>query len=305
MKVSWIWIGFLVAVAIFVCVCVGKRDTATDRFTGMCSKYGPIPDGSKELISTLRYSPARVKRGRPQDIPSIVHQTNERIEVPKGMASSMKILRELNPEYQYHYYTDQTAKEFLDQHFPGTPIPECYSLIKPGAFKADLFRYCVLYIKGGVYVDSAMVARTSFAKMFRASDQFVSCEDNGSDRGVYNAFMASVPGHPILKSCIDKIVATVKSRSDGGDPLNVTGPFVLGDSLKEYTGDRVLEPKDYGNGVRLFSHVHVDQCVNGDIVGPDGTVYFYTKYPQYMYDRPWYNTKPHYAELWRLKDLYF
>jgi len=40
----------------------------------------------------------------------------------------------------------------LRTHFP-SPVLEAYQAMKPGAFKADLFRYCVLLITGGVYAD--------------------------------------------------------------------------------------------------------------------------------------------------------
>ena len=32
-------------------------------------------------------------------------------------------------------------------------MKEAYDALIPGAFKADLFRYCVLFIYGGVYAD--------------------------------------------------------------------------------------------------------------------------------------------------------
>jgi len=32
-------------------------------------------------------------------------------------------------------------------------VKEAYDALIPGAFKADLFRYCVLFIYGGVYAD--------------------------------------------------------------------------------------------------------------------------------------------------------
>lgn len=37
-------------------------------------------------------------------------------------------------------------------HFPAE-VKEAYDDLIPGAFKADLFRYCVLFIYGGVYAD--------------------------------------------------------------------------------------------------------------------------------------------------------
>lgn len=54
--------------------------------------------------------------------------------------------------WEYRFYTDERAKIFLATHFP-PEVKEAYDDLIPGAFKADLFRYCILFIYGGVYAD--------------------------------------------------------------------------------------------------------------------------------------------------------
>jgi mannosyltransferase OCH1-like enzyme len=54
--------------------------------------------------------------------------------------------------WQHKFYTDVESASFLDTHFP-KEVREAYDTLLPGAFKADLFRYCVLLIYGGVYAD--------------------------------------------------------------------------------------------------------------------------------------------------------
>lgn len=44
-------------------------------------------------------------------------------------------------------------------HFP-SEVLEAFDILIPGAFKADLFRYCVLFIYGGVYADVDMLLKT-------------------------------------------------------------------------------------------------------------------------------------------------
>lgn len=43
------------------------------------------------------------------------------------------------------------------------PLPNaiCFYATKLGAFKADLFRYCVLLIRGGVYADMDVLLETN------------------------------------------------------------------------------------------------------------------------------------------------
>ena len=54
--------------------------------------------------------------------------------------------------YDYRFYLDSDIEAFLTTHFP-PQVKEAYDALIPGAFKADLFRYCVLFIYGGVYAD--------------------------------------------------------------------------------------------------------------------------------------------------------
>ena len=54
--------------------------------------------------------------------------------------------------WEYRFYNDDDAANFLSTHFP-VEVKEAYDVLIPGAFKADLFRYCVLFIHGGVYAD--------------------------------------------------------------------------------------------------------------------------------------------------------
>lgn len=77
--------------------------------------------------------------------------------------------------WTYHFWDDASAADFLSLHFP-PEVREAYDAIIPGAFKADLFRYCVLLIQGGVYADmdgkataSAIIARKTLNTSYHPS----------------------------------------------------------------------------------------------------------------------------------------
>ena len=50
------------------------------------------------------------------------------------------------------YFNDKACKNFIKQHF-GPNVVKAYNMLIPGAYKADLWRLCVLYIHGGIYGD--------------------------------------------------------------------------------------------------------------------------------------------------------
>ena len=58
----------------------------------------------------------------------------------------------LNKEWEWKFYDDDNIQTWMRQHFSGH-VCEMYNSIQVGAAKADLWRYCVLYIHGGVYLD--------------------------------------------------------------------------------------------------------------------------------------------------------
>jgi hypothetical protein len=104
---------------------------------------------SKKLTVTL---PSQSKDSN-RLIPRIVHQTwfesMDRNKYPK-MTRLMQSFRFSG--WEHRFYTDAESATFLSTHFP-PEVREAYDTLIPGAFKADLFRYCVLLIHGGLYAD--------------------------------------------------------------------------------------------------------------------------------------------------------
>ena len=119
---------------------------------------GHIEDApEKRMVMAIKYLPPRTFLEIPQKIPRIIHQTHTRNEIPDNMQEAMETIISLNPEYEYRYYSDEDCRDFILKYL-GSRVAKAYDSLIPGAYKADLFRYCVIYIKGGVYLDSGFVA---------------------------------------------------------------------------------------------------------------------------------------------------
>lgn len=110
-------------------------------------------------------------------IPKIIHQTFETKNKPVGMAKACESWRVNNHDYVYLFYDASERIDFIKEHFE-KPVLTAYDTILPGAFKADLFRYCVLYIRGGVYVDSDTICLTSIDKYISSNDKLVVVRDD-------------------------------------------------------------------------------------------------------------------------------
>ena len=82
-------------------------------------------------------------------IPKILHLTHYNKEsIPKKVWENLNMFAE---DYDIKYYTDKDCIDFLKREY-NEEIVTIFKTLATGAHKADLFRYCVLYIEGGVYL---------------------------------------------------------------------------------------------------------------------------------------------------------
>ena len=61
-------------------------------------------------------------------------------------------LKKYAPQIPYTIFDDAECTDFLTTHFK-PPVLKLFNKLQHGAHKADLFRYCLLYVKGGIYLD--------------------------------------------------------------------------------------------------------------------------------------------------------
>lgn len=106
--------------------------------------------------------------------------------------------------FERRVFRDAECEAFMLTHFP-----ECLPSFRrlQGAHRADLWRYCVLYVHGGVYLDIKTVLRAPLDALFPSrTDKFtwyaVVCN---SGTCIYNGIIATPPRNPVLLRLIDYI----------------------------------------------------------------------------------------------------
>ena len=112
-----------------------------------------------------------------QKIPKTIIQTDESNNLCLLKYNSVMSLIELNPEYEYIFFDRIARRKFIRKHFT-TEILEAYDTLVPGAFRADLFRYCYLYLHGGCYFDCKMILKHPLRNFILASDSLVLLNDH-------------------------------------------------------------------------------------------------------------------------------
>lgn len=164
-------------------------------------------------------------------IPKKIFQSWKTKNLPPKIQENVQKIKELNPEYEYHLFDDNDCRELLRTYF-GNNYANAFDELIPGAFKCDFWRYAVMYVYGGVYLDMDITPLVPFRDMLTDKDEFVSIVDitHFSTPGIYQAFIASRPLHDIMRYSLQLAFANIiTKRSDmlGVDTLSITGPGVV------------------------------------------------------------------------------
>lgn len=173
-------------------------------------------------------------------IPRRLFQTWETTDLTPTMQILVDGWADRNPTYM-HCLIDAAGRQTMIQRHFGQDVLDAYNRLIPGAYKADLWRLCALYVFGGVYADIDMLCLGSLDDIIGETTEFVAVVDIFNPRTpnahtLANGFIASVPKHPVLLDCIKRIVANVEREYNPGyiKWFDITGPGVLGKAMNVY-----------------------------------------------------------------------
>jgi mannosyltransferase OCH1-like enzyme len=172
------------------------------------------------ILNTRKHK-ATAKSVSKKSIPKVLYKTGPRpyAELSKEAVSSFK-QNEKMLGVKIKYYDDDMCTSFMKKEF--SHIVDAYNMLIPGAFRADLFRYCVLYHFGGVYGDLTQTFLKPFQLFKDKTVDIVLVRDAGL--GVQISFMAYKPKSPVLEYVINKVVEDIRQKKYGKSFLDITGP---------------------------------------------------------------------------------
>jgi mannosyltransferase OCH1-like enzyme len=157
-------------------------------------------------------------------IPLNIYQTWHTKNLPPLMKKSVDLIKRNNPSFSYYLFDDNDCVEFIKNNF-SNKVLNAYNSLQPGAYKADLWRYCILYVNGGIYLDIKYIPINNFKliNLTEAEHWVLDADKNG----IYNALMVCQPKNTILLAAINKIVENVENKFYGTSSLEPTGPKLL------------------------------------------------------------------------------
>jgi mannosyltransferase OCH1-like enzyme len=162
-----------------------------------------------------------------QHIPLHIYQTwHNKNAIPPSVSECISNIITCNPLFTHHLCDATECREFIKTNFPSIVV-DTYDVLIPHAFKADLWRYCMLYINGGIYLDVKYSCINNF-NFITLTDKEYFCKDvDTSQGGVYNAIIICKPKNEILLKSIYKIVENVGKNYYGQHSLSPTGPLMM------------------------------------------------------------------------------
>lgn len=116
--------------------------------------------------------------------------------------------------FEHIIYDDNSALSFLDE-FYSKDVVKAFNKLQNGAHKADLLRYCLLYIYGGIYLDVKTELIAPLIDIFYSNSNIdiyvVLMHDN---YGIYNGVIATKPQNKIFLELIDHILRITYTKPD-------------------------------------------------------------------------------------------
>lgn len=226
-------------------------------------------------------------------IPCDIYQTWPTKELPEKMKLRVEELKQNNPRFKHYLFDDKDCFEFIKNNFD-KEVLDTYNALIPGAYKADLWRYCVLYKNGGIYLDIKFKCINNFRLIeLTEAEHFVKDINN---HGIYNAFMVCKPGNELMLHAISRIVSNYKSNFYGESPLHPTGPSLLRDIINSN--------KIHNVNVDML-HQHNDQ--HPGVVSYRKRFVLSTTYPEYhaeQHESYKKKNKERYETLWNERRIY-
>jgi len=212
-------------------------------------------------------------------------------ELPTLLKNTNEILIKENPEFKHFLYDENQCREFIQQHFEQAVV-DAYNSLIPCSYKSDLWRFCILYINGGIYYDIKFRCLNGF-KFIALTENEMFVRDM-QENCVLTGLIVSKPGNEILKKCIDQIVVNVQTRFYGKNPLYPTGPGLLGTF---FTNEEQQNLSSYFN-----SH-NFDDLKLFYIFYNNGIILQFNN-NNYRAEQNQYQKNLHYHDLWHNQNIY-
>lgn len=235
-------------------------------------------------------------------IPKIIYKTGrwKEYKLPEEIVHIFDKIKKDNPGITLSYFDDSMCRSFILKNFK-KEVVFAYDKLIPTAYKADLFRYCLMYQNGGIYADLLHRYSKPFDNIIDfQKDELCLTRDKiniecGETEGIQISFMAAAPKNVLFLMVINQVVKNVRNNYYGKCPLAPTGPILF----KE-----VLEKANKSLAIDLKHRYILQQRGNKYLVDNLNRTRFCTTKTEDLKKKLYPDLSKHYQELWVNKKIY-
>lgn len=130
-----------------------------------------------------------------------------------------------NPAYTLFYFDDADCRQLI-KDTQNESWYTTYDELIPSAYKADFWRYVVLFKFGGIYLDFSHMALVPFDEIIQGHTEFF-LKDKSDLVGVNNSFIGCKKENKILFEAIQLCVQNVAQKNKVLKIFEITGPQLL------------------------------------------------------------------------------
>ena len=158
--------------------------------------------------------------------------------LPQEALVNIKRWKELNPEWNYMYFSNIDRENFIKFNFDYKWF-KIYKDLPLGIMKANLFKYLSLYIYGGIYADLDLYQNKPIDSWLPKNKNFIISADETEDEFIFSiAVIASSKKNKIMESVINYFEKNIKfidvKNIDRYSVLKYTGELVFLNGIKSF-----------------------------------------------------------------------
>jgi hypothetical protein len=154
-----------------------------------------------------------------------------------------------------------------------------------------LWRYCVLYKYGGIYLDVKYFCVNGFNFNYLLDREYFCKDLDVSGSGIYNAIIICKPNNEIMKKCINEVVKNVNNKFYGNSSLEPTGPLMV----KKF----FIQPEFN----KLFLNLKTQNINNKNVI-----FVYYNNFPILQFHTKYREEQPtqnkYYFNYWKERNMY-
>jgi mannosyltransferase OCH1-like enzyme len=191
-------------------------------------------------------------------VPPNIYQVYLETELTQKVKNKSKNIQDSLPNFGYFLFSLYDCNEFIKKHFD-FKIYTAYKKLKHIKNKLDLWKYCILYKNGGIYIDLNYNLSKDFKISLYLFKNFYLKDTNNF---IIPDLIMSEKGNAKLLNCIEKILSNVNEHNYGSNWSEVSNSGLITSEFNKSNLDNIelilKDNKVYHDNIIIVNSIDED-----------------------------------------------